>query len=699
MTNPNSEGGDDPRLPTLTAWRQRLIDAGLVSKTTFKEAHLRMVLRSGRTAADQIRAMLPGSASQHADELAGILADLSAGGNRQDRTEPMASGGQHRMGDGGEGEVADGDRTAMISVGLPAATGPVPGPAARPMAFDVTARDFAPTRATAQRGREYAATVERTGGADRRISWPPLLPPPGPGETVVVYRLVSADDAAPYSPDRAHLIAATGGTAAIDPQATAAAVRHYQVWANIGPDLATALATQPVLHAAAVAVSPPTEVSVGDDNGHVIGRWTVAPSVAAVFVYRIPAEDAGRDGPQYRILADSDNRNGCVDATATRGSRYTYRLRAAANVDGVTRLSDPVDIDVAVSAVLSPVTDLTASVGLDGDSFDLAWTEPPGGHVIVFRTQNAPGDNAAHAELPEVALEQAGLGDEQRLRRPVSTTPGPNAAAARSVMTGVSWPAEWSRAYFTPVTVLAGRALLGKTVSVVRTGVIRDVELVEYCNKKVLTFDWPDGAAMVVVHIAPKGHDPRTGLTGKSFEISLEDYEKYGGMHLTDQLPATGCSLHLSPVAFTGGRRVTGAVRSIEYNGLLRLWYAVRVVTDEVGIPSHATIAVRSEWDLPNSPAFVLIHNPSRLPLSIQDGQPIDVAPVDSSGRISDHPAKELRWSALTTHGTGELWAANLRGMAGFVRLFVNSPSPARLRTIALLDPAVDTLRIPGPTA
>ena len=155
----------------------------------------------------------------------------------------------------------------------------------------------------------------------------------------------------------------------------------------------------------------------------------------------------------------------------------------------------------------------------------------------------------------------------------------------------------------------------------------------------------------------------------------------------------------VSPVAFTGGRRVTGAVRSIEYNGLLRLWYAVRVVTDEVGIPSHATIAVRSEWDLPNSPAFVLIHNPSRLPLSIQDGQPIDVAPVDSSGRISDHPAKELRWSALTTHGTGELWAANLRGMAGFVRLFVNSPSPARLRTIALLDPAVDTLRIPGPTA
>ena len=66
------------------------------------------------------------------------------------------------------------------------------------------------------------------------------------------------------------------------------------------------------------------------------------------------------------------------------------------------------------------------------------------------------------------------------------------------MMSGVSWPTDWSRAYFTPVTVLAGRALLGKTFCSVRTGVIRDVELAEYCNKQVLTFDWPQGAAVVV---------------------------------------------------------------------------------------------------------------------------------------------------------------------------------------------------------
>jgi hypothetical protein len=44
--------------------------------------------------------------------------------------------------------------------------------------------------------------------------------------------------------------------------------------------------------------------------------------------------------------------------------------------------------------------------------------------------------------------------------------------------------------------------------------------------------------------------------------------------------------------------------------------------------------------------------------------------------------------------GSGELWAANLRGREGWIRLFVNTPSPQRLRTIALLDPPIETLRL-----
>jgi len=326
--------------------------------------------------------------------------------------------------------------------------------------------------------------------------------------------------------------------------------------------------------------------------------------------------------------------------------------------------------------------------------FELTWTPPPAGRVVIYRSQSGASAGAETAELPEAALEQIGFGPELQLTQPVSQRHDEH-GRPRAVMSGVSWPGSWSRAYFTPVTLLAGRALLGRTLSSVRTGVIRDVDLVEYCNKEALTFDWPAGAAAVVVHLAPKGHDPRNGLTGKSFEISLEEYEKYGGMQFSKhELPATGCSLHLAPVAFSAGRRVVGAIRSVEYAGLLRLQYAVRIDRDLHGRPTHATIALRSQYDLPGSPAFVLINNPQRIPLSMHDGQAVDAAPVNEHGQIIGETSKELRWSALTTHGVGELWAANLRGLQGWIRLFVNTPSPARLRTIALLDPPAENLRL-----
>ena len=330
----------------------------------------------------------------------------------------------------------------------------------------------------------------------------------------------------------------------------------------------------------------------------------------------------------------------------------------------------------------------------DGSVFELTWTPPPAGRVVIYRGQTAPSAGGDTAELPEAALDQIGLGPELLLTQPVSQRQDEQ-GRPRAVMSGVSWPGSWSRAYFTPVTLLAGRALLGKTLSSVRTGVIGDVDLAEYCNKQALTFDWPAGAAAVVVHLAPKGHDPRNGLTGKSFEISLEEYEKYGGMQFSKQeLPATGCSLHLAPVAFSAGRRVVGAIRSVEYAGLVRLQYAVRIGRDPDGWPTHATIALRSQYDLPGSPAFVLINNPQRIPLSMHDGQAVDAAPVNEHGHTIGEMSKELRWSALTTHGAGEMWAANLRGLKGWIRLFVNTPSPARLRTIALLDPPVENLRL-----
>ena len=87
--------GDDPRLAALMAWRQQLIDSGAVSRNSFKEAHLRLVLRSGRTDVAQIRAMLPGSVAAHAEDMARLLADLETQSGRA--AESGSAPGQHRM--------------------------------------------------------------------------------------------------------------------------------------------------------------------------------------------------------------------------------------------------------------------------------------------------------------------------------------------------------------------------------------------------------------------------------------------------------------------------------------------------------------------------------------------------------------------------------------------------------------------------
>jgi hypothetical protein len=695
MADPqHADDADDARLTVLMAWRQQLIDSGKVSRSSLKEAHLRQVLRFGGTDVEQIRAMLPGSVAEHADELAFVLTSLSDGAPAEDGPPAAPEPGRHRVTGPHPAPAADDEedleRTSMFR----------PGAAPPPRRVEetpLTATDFAEFSYGTQPAETLAVTPRRDRDPAGRpgaleLSWPPYLPSGQTAEAVVIYRLIASDDSAPYSPDRADLVTATTSVAARDERPVGGALRYYQVWVNVGATRAEALAAQPIKHADTVLVSPVQDFQLREDNGQVIGQWSVPPAVQTVYVSRVPAAERDRVGLQHRILSDRDNLTGFIDTAAARGERFRYVIRAAAPVDGVLRLSESTEVDVEISAVLAPVTDLSITTQPDGQVVDLWWTPPSSGRVVIYRTQHGPQAGAEAAELPEAALEQIGLTPAMRLTQPAATQTDPT-GATRAVLSGVSWPPNWTRAYLTPVTLLAGRALLGKTLSSVRTGVIRDVDLAEYCNKQVLTFDWPTGAAAVEMHVAPKGYDPRNGLTGKSTEITRENYDKYGGLQLNrKELPIAGCSLHLSPVAFSGGRRVVGAVRSVEYAGLLRLQYAVQLGRDPEGWPAYAHLAIRAEVDVPGSPAFVLIHNPDRIPLSANDGDAVDAAPLDADGRLRDQPSKEMRWAQLTTHGAGEIWAANLRGRRGWIRMFVNTPSPDRLRTIALLDPPIETL-------
>jgi hypothetical protein len=672
MSEPNAVD-EDPRLPALLAWRKRLVASGRVSGAGFKEAHLRMVLRSGRTDVDEIRAMLPGAVAAHAEELARVL--IEAGNEAvPDRAQDA-------------GTQATPDPVATATIAAPRPVGKT-AKAAREPAF--AAESFAPFIVAEQTETPASLVLRRGDDGALRVSWPAYDAP------FVVYRLVSAERDAPYSPDRAHMIAATTETQAVDERAASSAVRHLQVWVNSGTSRADALAAQPVLHATGVMVATVADLMVHEDSGQVIAQWTVFPGIRAVHVYRVPVEEADAAGPQHRILAGKDNLGGFIDSGAERGRTYIYRFRSEAAGGAAAPLSGAAEVKITVSAVLAPVTDLALTMGPeDQAAFDLTWTPPPAGQVVIFRTKNGPAAGAEAAELPEAALEQTGLGPEHRLAHPIAEQRDAEDRAL-AVMAEVPWPAEWSRAYFTPVTILAGRVRLGRTTSAARTGTITDVDLAEYCNKQVLSFAWPSGAAAVVLYLAPKGHHPSEGLSGRSYEISVEDYEKYGGMQFTGELPASGCTLHLVPVTFSAGRRVQGTITSILYPGLLRVQYAIQVTRDRAGVPKSARIAARAQADVQGSPPFRLTHHPERLPLSVNDGEPVDVAPLDAAGDLAAGWSKVLQFSSLGTQGAGEMWAADVAGRTGWIRLFADLSDANRLRQLALLDPPVHTLRLTG---
>lgn len=655
MADPQAVG-EDPRLVALLEWRNRLIESGTVSGSSFKEAHLRLVLRSGRTGVDEIRAMLPGAVSAHADEMARVLREVD----------------------------------------LPAEIGSTPVVSAEAdfarYEFETSAHEVAPL--TLRRVAAEAAEPPVL-----QASWRPFVPPDEAAADYVVYRLVSSDDGRGYSPDKGALVQVTTKTTAFDDRPLAAAVRHLQVWANRGASAAEAFAAQPVLHAEGVVVGTVLDVDIREDSGRVIGRWTALPGVDTVRVYRVPAELAAHDGPAFRIVADDPNLTGFVDRNPERGGRYVYRVRCEVEVDGVIRLSEAIQVDIQISAVREPVTDLMLTLrgDPDGEVVDLEWTPPRFGDVLLFRTSEPPSADAQTGDLERSVLDQVGLNRDAQLGQPVSEWVD-DRGEPRAMMVGVPWPEGWSRAYFTPVTLLDNRARLGRPKSAVRTKPITDVALLEYCNKQVLTFDWPQGAASVMVYIAPKGHDPRDGLTGRCYEIALDDYHRYGGMRFVGNLPNGGCSLHLVPVAFSGGRRVLGTPVSIEYGGLLRLWYDVRVLRDEVGLPLSAAVTIRAESDATGSPPFVLVNNPGRIPLTAHDGDAVDMFQIDGRGEPISECSKEFQWSTLGTDSVAgrEVWVGDVRGLRGWIRLFANLPAK-RLRLLALLDPPVESLLLTPP--
>lgn len=671
------------RFEALTAWRDEQLASGRDSVTALKPSTLRTIARSTITAAEQVRSRLSASVAEFAPELADVLASVGT---------PLTVDVE------GPAPATVPPRPtvrldhAPSAVAGPEAAGDGAAPADAQVGLD---RGFVQYGYAVSDRQPVPVTATAAPDGTLRYSWAAAATT---ASGTVLYRVVISDEYMPYNPDLADFVAATTGLSATDTIEQTSAVRSVQVWAHVGADADRARDEQPVLHAQGSVVVTPTGFVLREDEGRVVGQWQTLPGVRRVQVYRIPIERAaiGRGNPQYRIASGQDNLGGFVDDAAERGRRYLYEVLAEADVDGAIQLSAPISEPKLISQVHEPVRDLEVSMtGIDdGRRFDLRWTPPRGGRVVLYRTETPPVPGADLRPIDEAALEQAALPTEAALGDPVVTEED-----GRVSMIAVPWPRGWTRAYFTPVTLLDGQAFVGTSVSQAGPGSITDARIVERVSRQVLTFAWPEGAATVQVYASPIGASATDAIAASTpIEVSHEQYKRSGGLRFPGPLPAGGRDLHLVPIAFQAGDRVPGPIRTITYSGLVRLQYSVRVLRNFMQQVSGVSFSV---WS-PGSPvdralSFVLVHNPDRMPLSIRDGRALPVVRDDLDGTAPTRRAQFASIggpdSAPSYQSTGEAWKSEVSKPVGHVRLFVDLP-PEELRGIALLDPAPASLRL-----
>lgn len=666
MTEVASPAVSDGALAALQQWRQQQIDGGRLRPGVVKDTHLQQILRSNRRTAEEIEPMLPRQAKPFVDDVVAVLSAAPTAATTR-ASEPTAP-------------------AAPTPV-----TEPVPG---SEHVVSLRTADFCEFLHADSDHPVGAVTIstEPTGG--HLLEWEPM--PAQAGQTVL-YRVVSGENHRAYKPEAGRLVGVTRGTLLVDTEPPAAAVRHLQIWCHVGRDDRDAVRRQPILIAEGHILSPVTDVVVMEDEGAVIGQWRAWPTVSTVRVLRIPLDGSVRvdNDQRHRILADQANLGGFVDRDARRGQRYLYRAICEVEVDGHTRLSAVAQAEIAVSAVLEEVEDLHVTTHGDSDNlrFDLQWTPPGIGAVMLYRTESAPRAGLDGAVLAADALElSGGLPGSARLVHPaVAGEDGTNR------MTDVSWPRGWVRAYFTPVTALDGQVQVGRTFIATRPlPPLRDVRIVERCSEQVLTFPWPEGAASVSVYLSAPEISAEHAIEQRPMaEISRSTYDRDGGLHLPELLPPRGCSVHVVPVAYTAGERIVGIPATVEYPGLLRIEYRLETKRSPTGNAATAVIRLASELELPTAPPFVVVFNAGRLPLSARDGEPLEVRGdgQTTAGARSFHP-RGLRKEF------GQPWTADVSGRVGFLRVFADV-RPETNRTLALIDPPVDQLRLldvpPGP--
>jgi hypothetical protein len=497
-----------------------------------------------------------------------------------------------------------------------------------------------------------------------------------PGGGATIYRVVTHDGYSPGSPDLGVQHRVTTGLVAEDARPVAGPVRFVEVWSHTGKDVAAAQAAPARLHARCSVVAPVRDAHLVESRNHVRGTWLPVAPAARVVVHRVPVDEASNEGFALEHEIDGVHGDGFIDESVTGGAEYEYRIYAVADVDRKQQYSSPMRFRVAVPGTLHPVEDFAVAPSAnDPDAVDLSWSPPSSGRVEVYATAHEPPAASAGAEVDVTAIETAGLPRNARVASPVVARDD-----GKVGYPGVRLAVTTERVYLTPVTVGIRTAVVGRPVTHLRLGRVGSARLVERVSWQLLSFGWPAGADVVRAYITPRGVPAPVEHGSEVAEMDPDTYRRDGGIRLRGGLlPSRGCDVHLVPVAFTGGRQQSGPATTITYRGLVQIRYDLLPVQTGLmgklrGGSARRLLRMASDVDLPKPVTVVLVHNPSRLPLSPADG-------------TAAFTAEEMFQQQVPV--THEI----TRPPGGYVRAFVDTRRlPADAPRFAVLDPVVTQL-------
>lgn len=571
-------------------------------------------------------------------------------------------------------------RRSRESPSSEAAADPLHQPAITPSdASQVDIAGFAPFDWAAERrplSEAQALTFSLSPDGRVQMAWPPLAVNTG---QVVIYRIVANMDGEPFSPDD-HVLQATTGLTAINDDPRQDPYLHVQVWANVGADLASAKASQPVLQARGLLVLPPPTFDVVASEGQVVGRWHVASDDVTVDVMWVDEQMSSRvHGFDRTRMVESVVQGGFTHHRPPSGRQLEYRVVARTEQLGgdqqvVHGASPYLSRTVATPAVIEAVVDLEVSTSeLDSSMLDLSWTAPAAGSVDIYMTDEAPRADISRQDLLDrTALENVVVGDP--LINPTSREGG------RTWMRNVPWQRSWARAWFIPVTVLGEEQMKAGPVQVRSRPPepVSQVRLIDRVDTKFLTFAWPEAVELVRVYIMPAGVPLNADSEAPVAELTQGDYRRFGGLPLPvealDEAPAT---VYAVSTSYASGRPILAKAVPVQYDGLRQLRYRLNQsdkVRNAQVAPHLLRIESKSNWDAPVR--FGLYVNPNFLPLSTEDG------------------ALRFEWTwqpSVSEPFEKELDLSPARG--SFVRIFVIVGNEEQ-RRIAIKDPPIEQLRI-----